>query len=428
MREAKNARGIAGPTRACSDVLSKQLGSQAEGVGQGAKRRNGEARFNAPGNARIVKVGSAEQLAEGGGAALGYFWTQKAPRRRGRYSRCSHRLREIDQLFRHRYPIEHGVLPENRSMSVAFAEIIAILASEALARNWIFHNLVALGEISKKDARDIVASAFTLNQVWSDDQIGELLCVTRAERDALGLTAIGAIDFNQEERKAERLRRDRERKRASRARAKCGTSRPISAEQLQSWRDAGVSRRTWYRRRAEKVALRGTEAVANNNIYKGEDANLVCREIVADKSSATGAATFATFVLQSIAEPKTLAELANLTGKPKSAIKPILSRLRAAGKAAPIERGIWQAVGIAAGGLKAAAKTSVKLRRPQNVGNSSEASVDRLASALRILISGTAAIDIAATGRRASARPQFAIVISDHDNAGPLRSKNGRIG
>lgn len=88
------------------------------------------------------------------------------------------------------------------------------------------------------------------------DAIGSLLMVRHSEREHLGLTTIGCCDLSKEQRQKlaneKKRQRDRERQRAKRQTA-ARVDREVyvakSAEAIRPWEAAGISRRTWYRRK-----------------------------------------------------------------------------------------------------------------------------------------------------------------------------------
>jgi hypothetical protein len=87
---------------------------------------------------------------------------------------------------------------------------------------------------------------------FTADRLAEMLNVTIAERDQLGVTTIGAVDCLKAER--EERRRDKARERQARRRRKLGRrTRPEylqgSLSKLQPWVAEGISKATWYRRR-----------------------------------------------------------------------------------------------------------------------------------------------------------------------------------
>jgi hypothetical protein len=104
---------------------------------------------------------------------------------------------------------------------------------------------------------------------FSAATLGKLLRLTDAERTALGITTIRAIDVSWAEMVARRRRRDRQ-YRAKRRLAK-RASRPASLNQTKPWEAEGISRATWYRRRkaageTNSVGSKLPESVAADGI------------------------------------------------------------------------------------------------------------------------------------------------------------------
>jgi hypothetical protein len=93
------------------------------------------------------------------------------------------------------------------------------------------------------------------------DTVAEKLAIDMAERQALGLTTIGAVDFPAGHREAARADRKRatERERARKRRRERGMQTRSqylagTLSQKKPWERQGVSRRTWERRRVKQGA------------------------------------------------------------------------------------------------------------------------------------------------------------------------------
>jgi hypothetical protein len=97
----------------------------------------------------------------------------------------------------------------------------------------------------------LITEAIAKPKRWRADKLAWRLRLTAADRSALRITTIGAIDANRAQRLARRRERDRKRKmlnrRASGAQPRTEYER-ASVERLQPWTMLGISRRTWYRR------------------------------------------------------------------------------------------------------------------------------------------------------------------------------------
>jgi hypothetical protein len=127
---------------------------------------------------------------------------------------------------------------------------------------WVWHNRKAADqiwsvmnaarnmgrEITEAEASEITEEASITRKHLSADNLAKFLGVTYAQRQALRITTIGSIDVKKRARKELRKREDRlaaERKR--RERGMRPQSESLSA--TQPWKELGISRRTWERRR-----------------------------------------------------------------------------------------------------------------------------------------------------------------------------------
>lgn len=88
---------------------------------------------------------------------------------------------------------------------------------------------------------------------YHPDRCAEALGVTKAERDALGLTMIGATDFKRSDRLKARRAKNAAYHRQRRARAGA-QSYAASRERQKPWKALGISRATYYRRRDAREA------------------------------------------------------------------------------------------------------------------------------------------------------------------------------
>jgi hypothetical protein len=167
------------------------------------------------------------------------------------------RLRELESLYVFRYGEMH--LPQgDEAAAREYLEItahhIAHLHGEvenhiiAWSRRWA--SWLPVGE-AKQVAKRVAAKPCK----WTADSLARELNVTKVERDTLGLTTIGAVDFTKRQRtKAAKERRSqRDRKRRERAAAEAGrilrarAGRPRSTG-ARPWELAGMTRSTWYRK------------------------------------------------------------------------------------------------------------------------------------------------------------------------------------
>jgi hypothetical protein len=166
------------------------------------------------------------------------------------------RLRELESLYAFRYGAMH--LPQgDEAAALEYLEIaaqhIAHLHGEvekhiiAWARCWA-------PWVPADQAERLAKRVAAKPRKWRADSMARELNVTKAERDALGLTTIGAVDFTKRQRtKAAKDRRSqRDRTRRERAAADAGRvlrARPGRPHRTTTppWELAGMTRSTWYR-------------------------------------------------------------------------------------------------------------------------------------------------------------------------------------
>ena len=270
-----------------------------------------------PAKAKIIKFGDV---------VVGY-WHRTAKTRR--FSFDSLRVREIESTALRRYQNAPPMPDDAR----AFARAIADHASKEAAVRWIDTWCVTLDD---DERAEIVAASSTKKTFWTADALAKLLGVTREERDALGLSTIGAIDFSKRDRIIARKVSARERMRAARAAAQ--PIREISQEKAAPWRDAGVSRRTWFRKKKAScnVAGHGTEPVLTH-VVRGVRTKSV-------PSVATLSATSADRVLQAIRDdgPVNVAAIIERTGLHHRIVRPLLCRLLQAQRIVRVSRGVYR--------------------------------------------------------------------------------------
>lgn len=178
---------------------------------------------------------------------------RRAPRRRGSAGLIAMiRLREHERLISVRY---RGQLPNDDGgaddLWIA-AQLIRQHGGDTCRKTVDWAKLWAPW-CSEQDANALALHVGLHPYKFTADTLAEKLNLTYAERQALGITAIGAIDVDREER--ERLRRQRSReKEKQKRRANGAVARDLyeegSCESWRPWKDQGISRSTWYRRRA----------------------------------------------------------------------------------------------------------------------------------------------------------------------------------
>lgn len=200
-----------------------------------------------------------------------YAWGQKerrAPRRRGSPALLAVlRLCQLERLWNARYG---GVLPNDDAgtddLWIA-AQLIRHHEGDisakivAWARKWA-------PWCSSDEAVRLAARVLRRPHKFTADVLGEKVGLTYAERQALGITAIGSTDVGPAER--ERLRRDRyNAKRKEKRRAAGVTPRDLyegtSNESRRPWEEERISPSTWYRRRRAARVCGGPSRVEPSN-------------------------------------------------------------------------------------------------------------------------------------------------------------------
>jgi hypothetical protein len=176
---------------------------------------------------------------------------------------------EILALVRHR----HGGLPDTDDRNI-YLKVTAdhlyprdgdlAFALEEWARR------AGGAKPSKEEIERIASEVGRLRRRFKADTIADRLRVTDAERTALKLTTIGAIDAPKEERM--RRRKERQRKKQEdrrRARGVMPRARYLakSLQRKRPWLDEGISRAQWYRRRHAHRDVRQVRAQQNSSAY-----------------------------------------------------------------------------------------------------------------------------------------------------------------
>lgn len=149
-----------------------------------------------------------------------YFSTRQR-RRRGRASPCqiaSLRLNDLARLFRARYGV---VMPDDDAGRDDIAVAVNHLASLPRPKGRI-HAWLCLWcpWMTIADQERITAAAIMHQQHWTADQLAWRLRLTDADRTALGITTIGAIDCSKRQRTMRRKARQKANAKAWRARKK----------------------------------------------------------------------------------------------------------------------------------------------------------------------------------------------------------------
>jgi len=165
------------------------------------------------------------------------------------------RLHDFARLFRSRYGL---TLPDDDSgrddIPPVIHHIAALKQSARKAAMWL--ELWAPW-LTLAEQRQFISNGIASARAWRADQLAWRYHVTREERTMLGLTTIGAIDHAKAARTKRRRERDKQRKARAR-RAAGATPRDqylaTAVRNAAPWAMEGVSRATWYRRRAALVS------------------------------------------------------------------------------------------------------------------------------------------------------------------------------
>ncbi|WP_420102157.1 hypothetical protein [Bosea sp. (in: a-proteobacteria)] len=109
---------------------------------------------------------------------------------------------------------------------------------------------------------------------------GELLALRADERERLAIRSMEAVDEPRIEREAREREQRKAKDRLRKGRARPGSKRhEASLARQEPWRDAGVSRATWFRRRNETVlsAKTNAETALSAETYSGRETDLSVR-------------------------------------------------------------------------------------------------------------------------------------------------------
>lgn len=157
-----------------------------------------------PKNAKVIRLGDC---------VVGY---RCRPERFKRFRLADMRFAELDRLACLRFQDA----PPDEDNALLFARVIANHAPRDKAARWVER---WCGLADWNDVEDVLDEASHHPETWRADSLARILKVTKAERDALGLRTIGAVDFTKRDRTiarkaaaAERMREVRARQRAAR--------------------------------------------------------------------------------------------------------------------------------------------------------------------------------------------------------------------
>jgi hypothetical protein len=160
------------------------------------------------------------------------------------------RMKELSRLFAFRYHWDR--LPDDdagRDDLRLFLDHAAQISLH-LARQWAMR---LLPELDYDDTLDDLLQQVGNGKRWKADNLARAVGLDHATRTRLKIRTIGAIDFDKGKRKALRKSKRRANDRSRRA-AAGAKPRAQSAERKRPWEAEGISRRTWYRRRANGTA------------------------------------------------------------------------------------------------------------------------------------------------------------------------------
>lgn len=157
------------------------------------------------------------------------------------------RVRDLNKLFTARYGL---TLPDDdagRDDAAIMAQHLASLPGNPAERitNWLELKApwFTIGE-----TKALIADTITHPQRWRADKLAWRMRLTEADRRALRITTIGAIDAS----KGQRAKARAERNRLAKLRARRAKGAKPRAEYLaqftKPWIAEGISRRTWFRR------------------------------------------------------------------------------------------------------------------------------------------------------------------------------------
>ena len=162
---------------------------------------------------------------------------------------ASLRVRDLNRLFQARYGL---TLPDDdagRDDAAVMAHHLVGLPGNPAERITHWLELKApwfmIGE-----TKALIAETITHPMRWRADKLAWRMRLTAADRKALRITTIGAIDASKGQRSAQR--RDRKRK-AEEARRRAKGAKPRTEYEASAisrqkpWEAAGMSRATWYR-------------------------------------------------------------------------------------------------------------------------------------------------------------------------------------
>ncbi len=183
--------------------------------------------------------------------ALRYAWDAREKKRRGRPALMMKvRLRELERLFASRWG---AALPDDDAGRDDL--LIAAHHIAAIYRNPEEHIPAWIAKwapwVSDAECAALVGKVAANPLKWTADKLAWRLRLTAAERTALKITTIGAIDLGKAAREKRRRQRNNAAKAARRREGGAVDRRSYegaSTARAEPWKALGMSRRTWYRK------------------------------------------------------------------------------------------------------------------------------------------------------------------------------------
>lgn len=172
-------------------------------------------------------------------------------RKNKRVSMAALRISELQRIRRARYPQGIPDTPDGRVMVRVIVHHLAVLQGDQRRRinGWLDEHAPWL---TLADANALMVEVATKPRRWRADRLAWRLKLIAADRKALRITTIGAIDVDKQARIRHRSERSRQIKAAARQAAGAVSRAHYEAQSLSReapWVAQGISRATWYRRR-----------------------------------------------------------------------------------------------------------------------------------------------------------------------------------
>ena len=213
----------------------------------------------------VIAADEQRKIAKHHEIARRYAWDDRQRRERGRYPRIvNFRLRDLENLFAHRYG---PTLPDDDAgrgdLYVVACHIFHIGSPEVHIPAWARLWCPWLGE---HECDTLIADVTRTRQRWGAEALAKLMRLDDATRTLLGISTIGAIDVSKAKRAKRAKRRDAAYQKARRVKAGA-KPHAASAERTKPWEALGISRRAYYRNRANGTL--GTNSSAPDRVYVG---------------------------------------------------------------------------------------------------------------------------------------------------------------